>query len=54
MAGADPVGVEGDKELCVQDVLYEPVDGATDVAGADPVGVVGERNCAYRMYSMNL
>ncbi len=39
MAGADPVGVECDKELCVQNVLYEPVDGAAGVAGADPVGV---------------
>ncbi len=39
VAGADPVGVEGNKELCVQNVLYEPVDGVASVAGADPVGV---------------
>ncbi len=42
MAGADPVGVKGDKELCVQNVLYEPVDGAAGVAAADPVGVEGQ------------
>jgi hypothetical protein len=36
VAGADPVGVEGDKELRVQNVLYEPGAG---VASADPVGV---------------
>ncbi len=56
MAGADPVRVEGDKELCVQNVLYEPVDGAAGVAGADPVGVEGDKDCVYRMrmYSMNL
>ncbi len=42
-AGADPVGVEGDKEVCVQNVLYEPVDGAAGVAGADPVGVEGDK-----------
>ncbi len=46
---ADPVGVEGDKELCVQNVLYEPVDGAAGVAGAKMT-----RNCVYRMYFMNL
>ncbi len=51
MAGADPVGA-GDKELCVQNVLYEPVDSAAGVKGTDPVGV-GD-NCVYRMYSMNL
>ncbi len=42
---ADPVGVEGDKELHVQNVLYEPVDGAAAVASADPVGVEEGTEC---------
>ncbi len=37
------MGVEGNKELCVQSVLYEPVDGAAGVAGADPVVVEGNK-----------
>ncbi len=38
-----PSGVVGDKELCVQNVLYEPVNGAAGVAGADPVSVEGDK-----------
>jgi hypothetical protein len=41
----NPVGVEGDKGQCVQNVnvLYKPVDCATGVAGADPVSVEGDK-----------
>ncbi len=55
VAGADPVGVEGDKELCVQNVLYEPVDGAA-VAGADPVGVEDNKELCVQnvQYSINI
>ncbi len=37
------MGVESDKELYVQNVLYEPVDGAAGVAGGDPVCVEGDK-----------
>ncbi len=41
--------------MCLQNVLFEPVDSAAGVAGADPVGVEGNtRKCVYRMYSLNL